>query len=295
MTAPAIAWLQISRGMMVAGIGVFLLLSTTGMLDGFFWIDALAYWPVALIALGVRLVFQKSRTPWAMLLSPLLVLGTLAYVARSTPRGPGGPSIDVTTSRPEGTERVRLHAGLALARLNLTARELPGDMLLTGRGEGRRLREPGVRRWGGEARIELEPEGSFGPIMVVPGPRGAWDLEISDALPLSVDLSGAFIRGKADLGSARLFRLDLEGAFNGITVRLGAPVEDVTIRVDGAFNDINLVVPPDTPVRVVEDGFLNLVSGRKEARGLTGPAYRLRVDGACNRVEVRSDGRTPRT
>jgi hypothetical protein len=62
----------------------------------------------------------------------------------------------------------------------------------------------------------------------------------------------------------------------------------VRLRFEGAFNDIELVVPAGTPVRVDSDGFANLVDGREGAGSLPGPAYRVRVHGAFNRLVVKS-------
>ena len=76
MSETRIVWGRVSRGLSYIGCGVFFLLTTQGFLYRGFWLDALAYWPVLLIALGLRLMFQHSRTPWAVLISPLVIMGT---------------------------------------------------------------------------------------------------------------------------------------------------------------------------------------------------------------------------
>ena len=96
MSSAPIAWRRVARGLNVIGVGVFLLLSTQGLLHPGFWLDAVAFWPVLLIALGLRLMFERSRAPWAVLLSPLLVVGTLSYVA-------WGPADPVATDWEPGT------------------------------------------------------------------------------------------------------------------------------------------------------------------------------------------------
>ena len=89
-------------------------------------------------------------------------------------------------------------------------------------------------------------------------------------------------------GARMLHLVDLDGAFNDLTLRLGAPRSDTRVDLDGAFNHLELVVPENTPVRVSSDGFINLVDRRANARTLNGPAYRLRPEGAFNRVVIRS-------
>ena len=84
-------------------------------------------------------------------------------------------------------------------------------------------------------------------------------------------------------------RVDEEGAFNDLTLRLGTPRTDTRVTLDGAFNRLEMVVPEDTPVRVSTNGVNNLVDRRPNRGELSGPAYRLRSDGAFNRVVIRSD------
>lgn len=84
-------------------------------------------------------------------------------------------------------------------------------------------------------------------------------------------------------------RVDEEGAFNDRTLRLGEPRTDTRVNLEGAFNRLELVVPEDTPVRVSTDGFINLVDRRPDRDRLSGPAYRVRSNGAFNRVITRSE------
>ena len=64
--------------------------------------------------------------------------------------------------------------------------------------------------------------------------------------------------------------------------------QDEPTKEPQAFNDLELVIPEDTPVRVTTDGFINLVDRRATDRALSGPTYRLRSDGAFNRIIIRS-------
>ena len=121
MSESRIAWRRISRGLCFIGFGVFFFLSTQGMLHRGFWMDALAFWPVLLIALGLRLMFERSKAPWAILLSPLLLMGTLSYVAW---RGAEPLSTDwktVQAVRDADVEAWSLEARMALADLGNTS------------------------------------------------------------------------------------------------------------------------------------------------------------------------------
>jgi hypothetical protein len=114
-------------------------------------------------------------------------------------------------------------------------------------------------------------------------------VDVADDLPMALRLETAFARGELDLETIEVMRVDLDGAFNDLTLRLGAPRTDTRVNLEGAFNHLELVVPEDTPVRVSTDGFINLVDRRSNARKLSGSAYRLRSDGAFNWVVIRSE------
>jgi hypothetical protein len=64
---------------------------------------------------------------------------------------------------------------------------------------------------------------------------------------------------------------------------------DTWVNLEGAFNQLELVVPADTPVRVSSDDFIDVVDRRPNGRALKGPAYRVHSDGAFNRVVIRSE------
>ena len=290
MTESRIAWRRVSRGLVFIGFGVFFFLSTQGMLHRGFWLDALAFWPVCLIALGLRLMFERSKAPWAVLLSPLLLMGTLSYVAW---RGAEPLSTDwktVQAARDPEVETWSLEARMALADLDLRAGSVAPGMLLQGRTAP--SNRGSVRVWhrGDSSRVYLRGgRWRSGSVHFLPGRRHLWDVDVADDLPMTLHLDTAFAEGELDLETVEVTRVDLDGAFNDLTLRLGAPRTDTRVNLEGAFNHLELVVPEDTPVRVSTDGFINLVDRRSDARKLSGPAYRLRSDGAFNRIVIRSE------
>ena len=90
----------------------------------------------------------------------------------------------------------------------------------------------------------------------------------------------------------------VDGAFNDLSLRLGEPESEVRLSFEGSFNQVVVEVPGGTPVRASSEGFLNYVDERSENRGAGdgsaaggpdgAPGYRLRLQGAFNRVVVRS-------
>lgn len=287
MKEATIAWKPVARGATLIVLGSFLLLTAQGALPWSFWLEALSYWPVILLAHGLRLILDR-RAPWAALIPPVLLLGTLTYVATRQPEAGPQEFTPLLAERPEDLERWELSARMVLADLELTARPMPERILAEGRAAVRGSHEFDVSRTGNAARLKVASPAGGWPFPHAHGGRERWEIGLSHDLPLALDLDLAFTGGVAELTTLRLSRLSLEGAFNDLTLRLGEPTTNVRIDIEGVSNQVKLIVPSSTPVRVSTDGILNRVRGRPKAEGLEGPSYRLDVDGVLNRVTVES-------
>jgi len=289
--APRADWSRAAEGIQLAGIGFFLFLNTTGAVPWSFWMDALVLWPLLLVAAGLRMVVDRSRAPWLALIGPAIVLGALSWVAM-------GARIDAapaewtprSAARPPGVERLTLDSHLVGARLDLTARPVADGLLAEGRsavqGEPAAMR---VNRDGTTANLRLVSV-PFGGFPVRPGGRDRWDLSVTDTLPVSLILNGAMLRGTIDLTRSQLEAGDLKGAFYALRLRLPRPGEPTTIRIRGAFNVLQLSIPPGTPVRLRSDNPFNILRrGEGVTRpddGAKAPGYDIRIDGAFNSVSV---------
>lgn len=239
--------------------------------------------------MGVGLVFARSRAPWAVLLSPLIIMSTLGYVAW---RGPAPRPTDRTAVQAvgdPGVETWTLDANVALADLDLRVGPLAPHVLVQGRTTANNGNVR-VSDRGDSSRVSLRSRRwQSGGVHLLPGRREAWDMDLTNTLPVRLRLATAFVDGELDFQTTEVTRVDHEGAFNDFTLRLGKPRADTRVNLEGAFNRLELVIPADTPVRVSSDGFINLVDRRPSGRSLNGPAYRLHSDGAFNRVVIRSE------
>lgn len=285
MSRGGIAWRRLSLGLNLVGFGVFLTLTTQGALPWAFWIEASRFWPVLLVALGLRVVFERTAFPWAVVLSPLLIHGTLALVALQPAPTLSEHWREVRAQREQDMARWTLDAELALARLDVSARNLPEDVLVRGRvaardGHG----ELSVRERSAGPRVSLRHRGAGAHRWSRDERR--WDLEVTRDLPLRVDLECALVHGRLDLTGAPLERLDVQGAFSDVEIALDTPDEDVPLDLDGAFNGYRLLVPPHVPVRVRADGALLDVAGRRDASRLEGPGYDVWLSGFASTLEV---------
>ena len=244
MSESRIAWRRVSRGLTFIGFGVFLFLSTQGLLHRGFWLDALTYWPVLIIALGLRLMFDRTKAPWAVLLSPLVIMGTLTYVAWL---GPEPRSSDWRTVQAEGDPQVEtwsLEARMALADLDLHAGAMAPGMLLQGRTSPSHRGSVRVSTRGDSSRVYLRDDRwRSGNIRFLPGTRHLWDVDVADDRPMTLRLNAAFVNkvnnveSGVNLGFVNLADGDTEidiGALNlsgSSTLQLG--LINITKKING--------------------------------------------------------------
>jgi len=282
-TPPPTNWAKVADGVFLAGLGVFFLLATTrGLPDGF-WVDALTLWPVLLVSAGIRIVFERTRLAAGVVLGPLVVLGTLFWLAWGNPAEPRPPGDwhRVVAERPEGTDRARVTASLGAAALSLEARPMSPSLLAEGRAAARDSETAlEVEHEDGEARVRLRGRkaGAFFGFR-----RQVWEVGLSDRVPLRFEITGAGLAGDLDLRRGHTTGAQFQGAFNAITLRLPPPESQVTIKVEGAFQSFDVVVPEGTPVAYNGPGFpIRLVNRGPAVDALPDgvPGYRLEVGGA---------------
>jgi hypothetical protein len=245
-------WGRVADGVGLAGFGVFLLLSTAHGLPAGFWLDALSFWPVLLVSAGIRIVFDRSPLPWGALLGPLVVIGTLCWLAWGNPPqgAPPGAWHDVSAARPPGVERVTLEASSVGGRLEVEARALGPDVLARGRSASRHGRAL-FRETVEDHEVKLRLEGrQGGGVIVMPGRKELWQLAVADDLPLRVHLDGVMVRSDLRLEHGRVSGVDLEGPFQATELRLPATRARVGVHLGGPFGSFTVVVPEGVPVHV---------------------------------------------
>ncbi len=287
---PRADWRRVADGVFLAGLGVFFLLATSrGLPDGF-WAEAVSFWPVLLVSVGIRLVFEKTPLAFGMVLGPVVVLGTLFWLAwGDRPElSPPGEWQALSVDRPEGVDRAKVLIHLGGVRVDLEARPLPPTLLAEGRAASR---ENAARllltEEDGEATLRLERRRPGLPLIGLR--HEIWELDVTDELPLSLDVGGGAVRADFDLRRGHATDSRVRGAFNAVTLRLPRTAEQVTIKLKGAFNSFDVIVPEGTAVRYEGPGFpIGWVDEGPAADGLLEeePGYLVILDGAFNSLDI---------
>ena len=280
---PRSDWGKVADGVFLAGLGLFFLAATTrGLPDGF-WVEAISFWPVLLISAGIRIVFEKTPLAPGVVLGPLVVLGTLFWLAFGNPPTARPPAewVEVGAERPAAAEWARVRAHLAGVQLGFETQSLPPSQLAVGRAASRDD-EPELRVDEGEAHATVRLEGRDSGFLMIGARREVWELGLTSTVPLELDVTGVFISTKADLRTGRVRYGELAGAFNAATVRLPRTSVPVDIRLKSAFSAFDITVPEGTPVRFQGQDFpLNFVDEGPATEGVSEePGYNISLEGA---------------
>jgi hypothetical protein len=290
---PGADWGRIADGVFLVGLGIFFFVAQAkGLPDGF-WLELVPFWPILLVSLGLRILFAKTRMAWAVLLGPALVLTALFWLGfGARPELPTpGEWRSLSADRPPDIDRVRVLAKLAGVRIDLEARALAPSLVARGR-VASRASEPRVQVSEDDGEATLRLTGRRNGIVLIGSRREFWELAVSDRLPLTTELDGAFIHAKLDLRAGQVVYGAVNGAFNSVILHLPRASETVKIRFEGAFNTFDVSVPEGTPVSIQGPGFpLNLVDEGPAKGRLSDdqPGYHVILDGAFNSVDIRED------
>lgn len=118
-------------------------------------------------------------------------------------------------------------------------------------------------------------------------------VELSQAVPWTIDVSGGLSTFVADLRRVRVHGLRIAGGVDDVTARLGSPDGTSRLRLSGGARDVTIEHPVGTAIRVsVSGGVHDITVGREHLREVHG-TVRLATSGAdrvADRFEVEVTG-----
>lgn len=281
---------------LLIGIGLLVLLYNLGWLGDIFGsvVRVLQLWPVALIAVGADLL-TKGRYRAAIAAAAVVVGLVLLFVWQRPPGAAGAGEVQQVNVALAAARSIDLKLesgvnGLQLGSSAGSASALSGEVAV-----GRRERvSVDWRERGGTLDIEVVSRRAGGPFAFfnwtgVGGATRAWDLALSERVPVELDVDLGV--GEADLDLARvdLRHLDLDAGVGSTYISLPHNT-NLEATINGGVGEITVVLPAGLPARIDVDSGLGRVEvdDAFERRGgsYLSPTYREGSSAAIIDIDV---------
>lgn len=243
--------------------GGLLLLNTTGVLDWSFWVDLIWLWPVLLIAIGVEKLFLATKVKQLAYISSLILVLTVVWAWTSHARGSriDRPSFtfnadysdaDYSKSFPLDSNFNSLVADIDFGAGKLIIGP-SSNMLFDGnfyKTQDRPRVTMNRRRSKAVVRVRLDDCR----YICWPGRIGnRWKLDITDQLPVQLNINCGAARLLMNLTDIQLERLDLDCGASEIDLIIGKKSPRVDAYIDCGASHLDIQIPHGAGLRVHRD------------------------------------------
>ena len=259
---------SLRTGLIFIGTGIILLGNTLGYIDWFVWGDLLRLWPALLIAIGIELIFRRSRAPALAYLSPLIILLCFAYALAG----------DVVFAD-DGSDRFKKEIVFSISEselgdvnsleynINLSIGNFEFDAADSG------VFHAKLQYYGSEPKFEFENDGGVGEIELSYrdmrkfkslGRRGSYSyIYLDDRRPTKLDIDADVVDLMIDLRDVEVTDLNVDSGVSDIMVRFGTKADHVNANFDIGVSDLSVYIPEGTAVHMRKDTGLSSVSYKK--------------------------------
>ena len=263
---------RMRNGAILISAGVVLLLNTTGHLFWSVWLRIFSLWPIALIAIGIELLFKKTRLSFLTILSPLLFLAAIlgpaflyesdfAKIYRASQAYHWSQNLDSTLT--ETNVAIRLNAGnlvissgtdkLISAELDYFKRkpliiyehtnlDRSATVKITDR-ERKWLGGSFSKGWFRDAWEEKN-----------------WEIRLTDLIPINLVIDTKASQADLDLSELKVRGFDLEAKASNLDIKIGDLVEEVTARIRSKASKLSVSLPEDMGLRIENHTNLSSIS-----------------------------------
>ncbi len=262
---------RIRNGAILLSAGVVLLLNTTGYLAWSVWLKIFSLWPVALIAIGIELLFKKSRLAFIALLSPLLFFATIL--------GPGiffGPDFG-EMRRGNGTYHLSRDFDSTFTGINASIRLNAGNLNVS---SGSKLisaeleycsKKPLLvsKQDGQNQQVSFEItdkdrtwfSGRLGKRWFVRSShKKDWDIKLTDQIPVTMKLYLKAGKAELDFSNLKLQECDLDVRDSDTDIKIGEMLDEIALGIRSRSSKVSLSIPEGMGLRIVNHTNLSSTS-----------------------------------
>lgn len=273
-------------------IGVLVLVANFGWMSWGSILDVLNLWPVVLLAIGADMLTRGRYRTWVVV--GALVAGGLLYASDRGGsgwgfRGTAAAESHVVEHALDGARdaQVRLQTGVGELRVGALSGggALVRGTVETGRGE---TLVDDFYRSGGSAVLRLSSESRPG-VRMFGNDRRAWDLSLTDRVPMTLEISTGVGQALLDLESLQVTDLRVNSGVGEVRATLPSQGR-VQATFKAGVGATHVTIPRNMAARVTVNTGLGQVNVNgtfdKSGDTYTSPGYET----ASDRVELRIDG-----
>jgi len=259
---------RIRTGVILILIGGILLLNTTGVLDVGVWESIAVLWPLLLIAIGIEKIFMATENlkPMAML-SPLIIVATVAYAVFGTPGNVAfsdndddfsNSSSDWSVSTDPSVTAMDIYMDFGGGRLKVRG-GADTDKMFEGQFYHRGRRPEVSSQEDGETmHVTLKRRSKS--IGLGQRDRERWIVKLNETVPVDMKLDAGGAQVRLDLADIVLKHLDLETGAADVDLILGAKSSEVRCDVNCGAASIDMVIPAGAGLRVDRESAMSSFS-----------------------------------
>jgi len=253
---------RMRNGAILIAAGIVLLLNTTGHLFWSVWLRIFSLWPIALIAIGIELLFKKTRLSFLTILSPLLFLAAIL-----------GPAFFYESDlgiiyRASHTYNWSEDLDSALTEANVTIRMNAGNLVITSSTDelisaelDYFTRKPLViyehtslnrsatvkitdreRKWFGRSLSKGWFKSGW--------EEKNWEIELTDRIPIDLRIYLKASQADLDFSELKIRDFDLEAKASDVDIKIGDLVEEITARIESKVSKLSLSLPEDMGLKI---------------------------------------------
>lgn len=243
-------------GLLLVTLGTLLLLGNLGVIE-VNWNDLWRLWPLFIMAAGFSLL-ATAHWFWKVLsvlfvgvaLVAVVWVGAGFYTSES--KDSTSQTSSVKAERDVSGTEITLKAGASTLDINSSDMSKAVEASLEGKGV---QIEENVRRSGSLQKIELSSKADR---PWWPGSWDtAWDVTLSERVPLALVIDAGASRIDADLSNVKLRELSIDSGASHTEVTLGDRTKQQNVKFDGGASSTTLRIPKESGISVTFDGGLS--------------------------------------
>ncbi len=235
-------------------VGSIILLNNLGYLAWDIWGMLFRYWPVLIIVIGTDIILGRYlRSPWAAAIGLVLVVfivGGIIWYAGTNPVA--GRTVDMQTVQLP-LEQIKQADIVLSPAVGIVTVHQTSDPAVLVKGNFEKTESDKVEEISSvqnqSAAYTLRSRGTFSYPWITDRNAATWDIQLTQAIPVSLDFKLGVGEGNLSLTNIQLEHLNVTTAIGKTTVRLpdGGSYDAV---IELAIGETILQVPANLPVRI---------------------------------------------